>query len=115
MRLAGIDAPEYHQPGGRAARFALDAFLTGHPIRLSIRGRDRFGRVVGRVFVAGRSASWQMLQRGHAWPSTKLGFIVALPARLAGRGLWADRHAMRPATWRRLHRLTAMHPNDRHP
>ena len=52
VRLADIDAPEKGQAFGQRARESLAALCAGQPAEVEQAGRDRYGRVVGRVTCA---------------------------------------------------------------
>ena len=72
VRLQGIDAPEYRQAGGRRAARALAEILArGEAWSLEPVGRDRYGRVLGMLYVTGsdgrRWVNLVMVQRGRAW------------------------------------------------
>ncbi len=110
VRLAGIDAPELAQPGGVQARSALRQMVQGRSIRVQVTDRDRYGRLVARVWQDRRYVNAAMTEAGQAW-----AFSRYLPdrdiragqdaARAAGRGLWRLPPAQRvpPATWRDAH------------
>lgn len=49
IRVADIDAPELHQPGGRRSRQALQAAVGGRSIRCAVRARDTYHRLVASV------------------------------------------------------------------
>jgi len=56
--------------------------------------RDRYGRVVGRVFVDGLDVNAEMVRQGHAWVYRQYAkdeslFTLENEARAAMRGLWA--------------------------
>lgn len=114
VRLAQIDAPESGQAWGRAAKRALSQMCFGKQARVVVVDRDRYGRVVGEVFVAELHVNREMVRGGHAWaytdyaPSTE---IVALEdeARRESRGLWALQEDQRepPWLWRRRDRGSA--------
>jgi endonuclease YncB( thermonuclease family) len=95
LRLAAIEVPD----GSRAA---LQALVAGRPLRLERLGpeQDRYGRLVGFVFVGDAKESVQqaMLEQGHARVAMHVGdktcadalLSAENSARAAGRGLWAD-------------------------
>jgi endonuclease YncB( thermonuclease family) len=51
-RIAGIDAPEKGQPFGNASRKSLSATVSGKEERVEFQKYDRYGRIVGKVWVA---------------------------------------------------------------
>ncbi len=108
IRLVGIDAPEYHQPYGRAAREALAAKLAAGGVRVESTARDQHGRLLATLFVGDRDINRELVADGLAW--TFGGFapdegLLALEAeaRRQRRGLWADPHPIAPADWRAAH------------
>ena len=58
IRIAGIDAPEIPNIPGLRARNHLENYLLGKHVRLTIRARDTFGRLVCDVAIAVKSAVW---------------------------------------------------------
>jgi len=52
VRLAGIDAPERGQPGGYPSKESLVKLVCDRPVRVESNKQDRFGRIVGKVWVA---------------------------------------------------------------
>lgn len=111
VRLAQIDAPESGQPWGRSAKKALSDLAFGRTARVVVVDRDRYGRLVGEVWVGGVHLNHALVRAGHAWAYTEYARsseIVALEdeARAAGRGLWALQEDQRepPWLWRRRER-----------
>lgn len=51
IRLSGIDAPEKKQPFGEKAKQSLSTLVFGKDVRIEWSKRDRYGRIVGAVFV----------------------------------------------------------------
>ncbi len=107
IRLAGIDAPELGQPWGIQSRSALRRMVQGEHVRVEVTDRDRYGRLVGKVWHRRKYVNAAMTEQGHAW-----AFSRYLPdrqiragqdsARKAGRGLWSlpEKDRIPPATWR---------------
>ena len=83
VRLWGIDAPEIDEPGGPAARDALEEFAAdGVRCRLPPSGqdRDRYGRAVRRcVTPDGRDVAAELVGGGFAedWPRYSGGFYAS--------------------------------------
>ena len=104
VRLAGIDAPERMQPYGSASRRALADRVAGRDVQVVERGRDVFGRVLGRVFAQGADVNAEQVRSGYAWVYRfeRDATLLALEAeaRAARRGLWADARAVPPWQWR---------------
>ena len=51
IRLQGIDAPERKQPYGRTSGRSLSALVAGKQVRVEYDKRDRYGRIIGVVWV----------------------------------------------------------------
>ena len=105
VRLAGIDAPERGQPFANAARHALESRVAGREVTVVPRGRDGYGRVLGRVYVDGVDVNAEQVRSGYAWVFRRFGAdarLLALEteAKAAGRGLWRDPRAVAPWLWR---------------
>jgi len=51
VRLQGVDAPELHEAGGRAAKAKLAALL-GQRVKCTVYSRDKYGRLICDVVPA---------------------------------------------------------------
>jgi len=51
IRIADIDAPELHAPGGKRSKDILERKLKGREVRCYVQARDSYGRVVADVKV----------------------------------------------------------------
>jgi endonuclease YncB( thermonuclease family) len=98
VRIAGFDAPERAQEYGKQARQFLED-LTKGGADCDCYKRDRYGRSVCRVTVAGRNVATAMLAAGYGCidarfvaeeaPATQAGHQAALTsAQTARRGMW---------------------------
>jgi micrococcal nuclease len=108
VRLQGIDAPEICQVGGRAARDALAAAVVQRQVLVQTRARDRYQRMVARVFLGSRDVGEWLVASGHAWSGGYRGrggpyAVQQERAMSARRGLWADASPMPPREFRRRH------------
>ena len=56
IRLAGIDAPKRKQAYGLASRKHLASIVAGKQVAVEYQKRDRYGRIVGKVWVASPDA-----------------------------------------------------------
>jgi len=104
IRLAEIDTPESGQPYGSRARQALAALAFGKQARIVETDRDRYGRIVGKVYVGGMDVNAELVRQGAAWVYRKYAkdqslFALEAEARAAQRGLWALPEAQRVAPW----------------
>ncbi len=109
IRLAGIDAPELGQPWGPSARSALRRLVDGRRVRAQIVDRDRYGRLVARIWAGETYVNAAMTRSGNAWAVARYGADAATraghaDARREGRGLWSlpPEQRIPPATWREI-------------
>lgn len=125
VRLNGIDAPEKGQPGAQRSKESLSALVYEQPIRVDWQGRDTYGRVIGKVWVAspdspcrGRAdcpmtldAGLAQIAMGRAWwfrayadglsPEDRVRYESAeADARRRKAGLWRSGVAVAPWDWR---------------
>ena len=108
VRLSEIDTPERAQPWYQRAREALAGKVAGEVVSVQEVDWDRYGRLVGKVWLDGRDVNRELVAEGHAWVyRTYLRDLTLLDdedsARAAGRGLWAlpDAERTPPWEWRR--------------
>ena len=125
IRIAGIDAPERGQPGGQRSKESLSALVYDQPVRVDSSKRDRFDRIVGKVWVASPDspcrgkpdcpmtldAGLAQITMGRAWwfrkyadeqlPEDRGRYEFAeQEARAKKAGLWRDGTAVPPWEWR---------------
>lgn len=108
VRLAEIDTPEKGQPYGTKAKKALSDRVFGKQIQIRSTGSDRYGRVIGNVYHAGRWVNEDMVGEGHAWvyrqySKTPRLLLLEASAKQNGLGLWSLPAPERipPWEWRR--------------
>lgn len=64
VRLAQIDAPEKRQAFGTRSRQALAELVFRQSVRVAETGRDRYGRVIGTVYLGSVDVNAQMVREG---------------------------------------------------
>lgn len=108
IRLAEIDTPEKAQPYGSKAKKALSDLVFGKTVTVEQVDTDRYGRVVGKVFLDGLYVNADMVKNGHAWVYKKYArdqdlYRLEALARKHKLGLWALQEDQRipPWEWRR--------------
>jgi endonuclease YncB( thermonuclease family) len=107
VRLACIDAPEQGQAFGTRAKRELAELVLNRPVRLDVIDRDRYGRLVARLWANDVDVSLAMVKRGMAWhyrhhcPDEHALAAAESDARQAKRGLWQERDRVPPWQWRR--------------
>jgi len=71
VRLTEIDAPEKEQAFGNRSRKSLAELCAGKLAKVEDKGRDRYGRILGRVYCDGIYANAEQVReevaRGQAW------------------------------------------------
>ncbi len=106
IRLSDIDTPERKQPFGTRAKQALSELAFGKQARVVEVTVDRYGRIVGRVFVDGIDVNRELVAQGYAWVYRKYSqdeelLKLEAQAKEKGLGLWADPDPIPPWEWRR--------------
>ena len=109
-RLYGIDAPEFNQPFGRAAKKHLAALLLRQQVEVETLGQDRYGRPVVIIFKNGLSANEKIVRDGYAWvyrqyckkPFCKDWLMQESNAREKELGLWQQVQPVPP--WKFRHK-----------
>ena len=109
IRLHGIDAPEKTQPYSNVARRRTEELAGGRVVRVDVEDRDRYDRIVARVFVDGEDLSLVLVREGLAWhyrhysSDPRLAYYE-LGARQKRLGLWQDPDPEPPWTFRKRQR-----------
>ena len=67
VRLIGIDAPELRQNGGREARQYLAKRILNRRVKVEGETRDRYGRLLGTVYLGEENINLSLVREGHAW------------------------------------------------
>ena len=121
VRLTGIDAPEKAQPFGNASRKNLASMVAGKDVRVETSKNDRYGRVLGKVWVqpqdcsgCGKTLNANLAQilAGMAWwyqdyardqpAQDRVRYESAVKeARQRKLGLWSEPAPIPPWAWRR--------------
>ena len=102
-RLAGFDAPEYDQPGGRqASAYLRDQLALGWSLGFA-GGTDVYGRRLIHVLTRRGPLGTRMLLAGWGHPESMLGWPATLYARVLRRGIWkAKGRVISPRVWREM-------------
>jgi len=121
IRLTGIDAPEKAQPFGNASRKHLASLVAGKEVRVETSKNDRYGRVLGKVWVqpqncsaCGKTLNANLAQilAGMAWwyqdyakdqpAQDRARYESAVKEARKGKlGLWSEPDPIPPWAWRR--------------
>ena len=116
VRLLGIDAPESKQAYGVQSAEHLKRNLRDaeYHVQVIYRGRDQYGRIIGKLVADGKDLNLDQVSTGNAWvyrnylkdlqPGDKNLYLKAEDNARAKRiGLWADPNPQNPRDWRREH------------
>lgn len=71
IRLFGIDAPEKKQAFGQKSKDFLAELVAGKRVKIKEKGKDRYKRVLGVVFLGKSDINEQMVLNGCAWAYRK--------------------------------------------
>lgn len=105
VRLVEIDAPEKAQAFGNRSKQSLSDMCFDKEAQIQDKGKDRYGRTLGRVHCEGVDANAEQIRQGMAWVYDKYVtdhslYRVQDEAKAAKRGLWFDSNPMPPWEWR---------------
>jgi endonuclease YncB( thermonuclease family) len=106
VRLDSIDAPELGQAFGKRSRQSLATLCAGQPAYVADRGKDRYGRTIGRVTCDGVGANAEQVRRGMAWVYVRYAdaasplYGLEREAKLNRLGLWVEPQPTPPWEWR---------------
>lgn len=116
IRFAFIDAPEKAQPYGQRAKQSLAARVYRQSVKVDVIEKDRYGRVVGRVWQGATDVNLAQLKDGYAWhyrfyasKNQSAGDFsryeaAEQQAREQHLGLWEGRNSQPPWEYRRSKR-----------
>ena len=121
IRFYGIDAPEKSQAFGQKSKQQLSNYVFGKDVIVKWKSKDKYGRVLGTVFVGGKDINLQMVRDGYAhhykrFDNSPAYAAAETDARQNRRGLWSDPNPISPEDYR--HRGTSSAPSHmetRHP
>ncbi|TGJ99870.1 nuclease [Leptospira langatensis] len=110
IRLSDIDCPEKDQEFGREAKEAISGFVMHKNVSVLIRGKDRYGRTIGTVYLSGDNINFRMIESGFAWwfykySRDELYRDAEILARKQNRGLWLNPSPLPPWEFRKLKTL----------
>ena len=67
IRLNRIDAPESNQPFGKESAQHLRSLIGGKEILVEYKTTDRYGRILGTIYLGEIDANLQMVRGGYDW------------------------------------------------
>ena len=105
IRFHGIDAPEKDQAFGQKSKQRLSDYVFGKDVTVTWKSKDKYGRILGTVWLGSTDINLQMLRDGYAWhykrfDSNPTYAAAELEARQNRRGLWVDPNPIPPEDFR---------------
>ena len=107
VRLYGIDCPEKNQAFGTKAKQFASELVFRKTVTVQVMDTDRYGRLVGVVWVGESNFNHELVKAGLAWwykryakTDRKLE-LYETQARINKRGLWSDPDPTPPWEFRR--------------
>lgn len=112
IRLQGIDAPEKAQAFGEKSKQSLYEMVHGKTVQVSFTKNDKYGRIVGKVFLDTQDICHQQIKSGLAWHYKKYQDEQPLAdrdtysvsesnAKSQQLGLWSDAQPTAPWDYRK--------------
>ena len=109
IRLYGIDTPEKAQDFGKRAKQFTSGLVYGKHVKVVQEDVDRYGRIVGMVYVDGVCVNEEIIKNGFAWvykrycnsPVCETWLNLESEARSSGAGLWSHKNPIPPWDFRR--------------
>lgn len=106
IRLAEIDAPERKQAFGTQSRKALADKIFDKTVSVKWQSKDRYGRIIGNVYLDERWINKEMIEEGWAWQYNAYSKSKELCefqeyAKNNKLGLWCDKNPIPPWQYRR--------------
>ena len=97
--LSGIDAPEIKQPFGQASRKHLASMIAGKIVTVEWHKRDKYGRIVGKVWHDATDVCLEQIRSGFAWHYKKYEGEQSDNERTAYAGAEVVARSMRFGLW----------------
>ena len=107
VRLFGIDAPEATQKYGLASKEYLMSLTKNKSIIVKGNTYDKYGRLLGTIYVDGININETMVQTGNAWwyekfdPKNTKVRDMQIKAKESKLGLWKNVNAIAPEEYRK--------------
>ena len=105
IRMLDIDAPESTQTFGGESTARLKSLIGGKTVKVTYYETDKYGRLLGTVWLGGEDVNLKMVAEGMAWCyhySKNERYAAAQSAARTRRvGLWANPDAQDPWAYRK--------------
>lgn len=106
IRFHGIDCPEKGQDFYKKAKDYVSDRSFGKNVKLEVKDKDRYGRIVAVVWIKGKNLNLSLLQEGLAWHYTSFDKSKAYAqaeekARKSKKNIWSHKDPIAPWKFRR--------------
>lgn len=106
IRLDGIDCPESKQDFGTSAKQAVSELCFGKQVKVVYSSKDRYGRILGTVYIGNKNVNKELLRMGLAWHYIQFNNDKELAkleqeARNKKIGLWSHPNPIPPWEFRK--------------
>lgn len=106
IRLHGIDCPERKQDFSKQATEHLSSYCFNKNVKVEVLDKDRYGRLIGKVWAGGVDVGLSLLQHGLAWhykyfDSSEQYAKAEQQAKRKKIGLWSMKNPTAPWDFRR--------------
>lgn len=112
IRLLGIDAPESKQEFGSISSSTLQKCVGNGSVKIEYRERDKYSRILGKVWANGVDCNLNQVKTGSAWhykyfqnqqpPADRISYSEAEKrAKNNNLGLWANPNPINPYKYRK--------------
>lgn len=106
IRLYGIDAPEKKQDFGQKSKQYLSSLIFNKEVKVRFKEIDRYGRIIGKVYLNDIEINIEMLKTGMAWhysryDQTSTYINAEKQARTEKKGIWSIKNAIPPWEYRK--------------
>lgn len=106
IRLNGIDAPERGQPYGTKATNFVKELAAGKQATVEYENKDRYGRILGTLYVGDKNINEELLKAGLAWHykfynKDKRLADLEKEAKEKKLNIWSEKNPIEPYRWRK--------------
>lgn len=106
IRLDGIDCPEKGQPFGNKATLFVKNLVAGKEVVVEWKKKDRYGRILGYVFIDSTNINKELLRNGLAWHYrffNKDEELAELEEHAKSKkiNIWSEKNPIVPYMWRK--------------
>lgn len=105
IRMLDIDAPESTQTFGGESTARLKSLIGGKTVKVTYSETDKYGRLLGTVWLGGEDVNLKMVAEGMAWcyhySKNERYAAAQSAARTRRAGLWANPNAQDPWAYRK--------------